>query len=188
MKSVMGLFQRYEDAERAIENLDNQEFPKRDISVITLKQVMHNYLAGYDRIGSGATMGAIRGAALGGLTGLLVGLGATIVPGIGPVLMVGAVATAVGAATGSLVAALLKIGVPRKLAAIYEAGIQRGQILVAVHSEQRVDEAKTILHQTGARHVYAFHYNGDDSPLFDEQRERRVNRRRRASSTQASSK
>lgn len=168
---VFGIFATRENAESAINELEDSGFNPKDISIVMQNkedaQVLHeNTGAG---VADGAVSGAATGAAIGGLAGLLIGLGAIAIPGIGALLIGGPIAAALGltgataatvsgAATGALagglIGALTGIGVPEEDARVYEDRVKSGAILVAVpalSSEHR--EASAILREHGAEQV-----------------------------------
>lgn len=149
MATVCGLFERYEDAARALERLNDMGYGRDHISVIAPENMVKDKLTG--DFGT-AEDTAKSGAVVGGLAGLLVGVGMIMVPGIGPILGAGALATALGstavgaglgAAAGGLRGALAEMGVPDVEATAYEKGVQKGGILVTVVTDgQNVQEIK----------------------------------------------
>lgn len=158
MKVVVGLFERPQDAERALEALENAGFVKDELSTLAQGRIVEEHL-GEQAAGpvvEGASVGAVTGTTIGGLAGLLAGVGAITIPGIGPVLAAGALATTlagagVGAAAGGLVGALIGLGIVEDEADFYAEGVKRGGVLVAVQSSgQRASLAKDILKQANA--------------------------------------
>lgn len=171
-KRAVGTFSSYQDAETAVRELRDSGFPMDRVSVVGRdteraadiasagnlgdkgKQVAHDTQAD-----EGAKKGAAAGGALGGLTGLLVGLGALAIPGIGPVMLGGALATAlattisggaIGAAAGGLVGGLVGLGIPEDRAKVYNDRVSRGDYLVIVDgSEDDIRRAEAILSQRG---------------------------------------
>ena len=144
---VLGLFKNPKDAEKALQDLEENGFNPKEISIVMR-----------DRKGSGKVEdsledtfigeGVSTGAAIGSIAGLLVGIAAIIVPGLGGLFVAGPIAgifgvTATAAATtlsgaiiggleGGLVAAFVQLGVPEEEARIYEKGISQGAILLAI--------------------------------------------------------
>ena len=152
--TVIGLYNRLEDAQNAVSELVSAGFPREDISMVAADTegkfktyVGESYEEGADGIATGAGAGAV----VGGIGGLLVGIGALAIPGIGPVLAAGPLASAligagVGAATGGLLGALVDAGIPEEEANVYAEGVRRGGTLIKVTtSEDRVDEANRII-------------------------------------------
>lgn len=174
-KRAVGTFSSSRDAETAVRELRDSGFPMDRVSVVGRdtdraadiadagagdnledkgKQVAHDTQAD-----EGAKKGAAAGGALGGLTGLLVGLGALAIPGIGPVMLGGALATAlattisggaIGAAAGGLVGGLVGLGIPEDRARVYNDRVSRGDYLLIVDgSEDEVRRAETVLSHRG---------------------------------------
>jgi hypothetical protein len=110
----------------------------------------------------GAAEGAGAGIVIGGALGWLVGIGALAIPGIGPFIAAGPIVAALagaGAGAGSIVGgiagALIGMGVPEYEAKRYEGLINKGGILLSVHSDssEETKRAKDILERTGAQHI-----------------------------------
>ena len=162
MKTVVGLFENYMDAERAVNDLSARGFGRNEISVAARDNVLRDRVVGgkEEAVAESAGAGAVGGAAVGGLAGLLVGLGALAIPGIGPVVAAGTLATAlgstaagagIGAAAGGLIGALVGLGIPEEDAHFYAEGVKRGGVLVTVQtSDDRAQEALNILRQSNA--------------------------------------
>jgi hypothetical protein len=129
-KTVVGLFDDFNDAQRVVQELTNAGFSRNDISLVA-NDARGEY-AGLSRSVGGGKMdkteaeqagsGALAGAGVGAALGLLAGLAALAIPGIGPVIAAGPIATALGstaigaglgAAAGGLVGPLVDAGVPR---------------------------------------------------------------------------
>jgi hypothetical protein len=139
-QTVTALYDSYDDAIAAMNDLEEAGIPASDISIVSSNadnryDEKHRTHAAED-----AAKGAGIGAVVGGLGGLLTGLGLMAIPGVGPVVAAGwLVATAVGAAggaviggaAGGLVGALTKAGVPERDAHFYAEGVRRGGTLVA---------------------------------------------------------
>ena len=120
--TVIGLYNRLEDAQNAVSELVSAGFPREDISMVAAdtEGKFKTYVGESNEEGAdGIATGAGVGAAVGGIGGLLVGIGALAIPGIGPVLAAGPLASAligagVGAATGGLLGALVDAGIPEE--------------------------------------------------------------------------
>src|SRR5262245_54880675 len=140
MKTVVGLFEYYQDAERALNELNTRGFGKTDISTAARGRTLQEHDGGREvAVAESAGAGAIGGTAVGGIAGLLVGIGALAIPGVGPVLAVGPLLTAIGstaadagigAATGGMIGALVGLGIPEEEANFYAEGVKRGGVLV----------------------------------------------------------
>jgi hypothetical protein len=157
MATVVGLFERYEDADRALHALNEIGFGRDDISVVAPEEKVRSKLSGEHGTAEGT---AQTGAVVGGLAGLLVGVGAIVAPGIGPIITIGALATVlgagaagagIGAAAGGLRGALREMHVPEAEATVIENGIKQGGILITVVSgEDRVQEVKQTMRDSNA--------------------------------------
>lgn len=181
-KRAVGVFPNRHDAERALHELQDSNFPMDRVSIIARDEAQGDDIAGAevrDRVGNkaddGAKTGAISGGALGGITGLLVGLGALAIPGIGPILLAGAGATTIattlagagiGAAAGGLVGALIGAGIPEDRARAYNDRVARGGYLLIVEGTDRdISRAEVILHNRGIED-----YGVYDAPDLDRDR------------------
>lgn len=172
-KRAVGVFSKRHDAEVALKELKDSNFPMDRVSVITkdADRADRDDIAGADvrddvrertegnKADEGAKTGALAGGALGGLTGLLVGLGTLAIPGIGPIMLAGATATAIattlaggaiGAATGGLLGALVGLGIPEERARVYQERVSRGHYLILVEgSDDDIRRAEAILNNRG---------------------------------------
>jgi uncharacterized membrane protein len=152
MKTVVGLFDNYNDADNVVAELERLRYNKNNINVIAREDIIKQRKSN----SSGAAEGATTGATIGGLVGLLAGIGVIVIPGIGPLIAVGPIAAAlsstavgagVGAATGGVIGALVNAGVSAKEAEFYIQGIKKGDILVAVTAanENQSTEIRNIM-------------------------------------------
>jgi hypothetical protein len=135
MKTVLGLFDNFSDAQQAVDELRAAGFNGQNLSIVASERTAHAYA---ETIDPDATVaGAAGGALAGTLLGALAGAAIVAVPG-GPILaagplIAGAVAGAVGGAgLGGLIGALVGTGVPEEEARLYQEGVRRGGVLVAV--------------------------------------------------------
>jgi len=164
MKTVVGLFENYTDADRAVSELNARGFNRNEISVAARDSALRDRVVGETgrerAVGESAGAGAVGGAVVGGLGGLLVGIGALAIPGIGPIITAGTLATAlgttaagagIGAAAGGLIGALVGMGIPEEDANFYAEGVKRGGVLVTVQaSDDRATEALNIMRRARA--------------------------------------
>jgi hypothetical protein len=174
-QTVTGLFDTYDEAKRAVTDLETAGVPHRDISIVANNsRSEHEGLTDYrgDHVVEDAGKGAGVGAAVGGVGGLLAGLGLLAIPGLGPVVAAGWLAStavgalvggAVGGATGGLVGALTKEGVPEKDAHVYAEGVRRGGTLVTA----RVDDSMA----SSARHILSHERTVDIAKRGEDYRE-----------------
>lgn len=162
MATVSGLFDNYDDASRAVNELETAGIPRDDISIVANNS---DEWYGRDRTDvdeSGAAEGAGTGAGLGALAGgaggLLTGLGIMAIPGVGPVVAagwlaataVGAIAgAAVGGAAGGIIGAMTDAGVSEEDAHVYAEGVRRGGTLVTAKvNEAHASIAEDILQRS----------------------------------------
>ncbi len=106
-----------------------------------------------DSIGDGTAWGG----ALGGVAGLLAGMGALAIPGIGPIIAAGPLAGVLsGAVTGGVAGGLIDLGIPEERGRQYESELKQGGVLAVIEtSEDKVNDASSILRQNGAKDVEA---------------------------------
>lgn len=149
VKTITGLYDRYEDARQTVVDLEAERILPGDISVIANNandRLVAAHTAPGTEAGAGAGTGASVGTVVGGGAGLLAGLGMLAIPGVGPVIAAGwLVATAVGAAAGAgigaasggVIGSMISAGVLKENAEVYAEGVRRGGTLVTV----RVDDS-----------------------------------------------
>ncbi len=167
-KTVVGLFDDFQDAQNVVRDLTAAGFRRESISIAANKTA-----SGYT--GDGTDFGASAsdspaanaagkdatvGAGVGGVVGLLVGLGLLAIPGVGPVLAAGPIAAAlgmgaagagIGAAAGGLIGGLTHLGVPKEHAEYYAEGVRRGGTLVTVDApDNQAQQAVDIMNGNGA--------------------------------------
>ncbi len=170
-KTVVGLFDDFQDAQSVVRELTNAGFQREAIS-IAANQTASGYTGdGSDFSGSNLSGGASPaanaagkdatvGAGVGGVVGLLVGLGLLMIPGIGPVLAAGPIIAAIGttaagagigAAAGGIIGGLTHLGVPKEHAEYYAEGVRRGGTLVTVDAPDNLaQQAVDIMNGNGA--------------------------------------
>ncbi|HYD93234.1 MAG TPA: hypothetical protein VEB18_02130 [Candidatus Paceibacterota bacterium] len=157
-KLTIGVFAARDAAEKAINELHNKEkIPTEDISYIyrnTSGEVKERDADDIARDTMGESIG--KGATVGGTLGALAGIAtfAGILPVIGPLFVAGPLAAALGfsgaagaavaggaagAAVGSIVAALGRLGLSSEHAQRYEDHVSAGNILVTVHTDEQAD-------------------------------------------------
>ncbi len=151
---LTGLFDRYDDARRAVQDLEAAGVTQRDISIVA-NDARGAHRDQLDPAAQDAGAGAGIGAAVGGLGGLLAGLGLLAIPGVGPVVAAGWLAATaagaaggavIGAAAGGLVGALTHAGVSEPDAHVYAEGVRRGGTLVTAKvDEPLLPTARAIL-------------------------------------------
>jgi|KBSMisStaDraftv2_1062788.scaffolds.fasta_scaffold86748_3 hypothetical protein len=162
IKTVIGSFDRIDDADRAMQALRNAGFMGDDINLVAnnvqraADGPVRRDTPGTDDDHAGAATGAVAGGAIGGAAGLAVSIMGLAVPGIGPILAAGPIIAALagagaGAVAGGLIGSLTDLGVEEGHAEIYAESVRRGGSLVTVRvDETRADEAESILRSAGA--------------------------------------
>jgi hypothetical protein len=152
-KIVSGLFDDYEDAKRAVSDIEAAGVAHSEVSIVannTDLRYTYGGEAGHSRAAAGAGAGAAFGGVVGGGAGLLAGLGMLAIPGVGPVVAAGwlvaaaagvAAGAAIGGATGGIIGAMVREGVPEEHAHVYAEGVRRGGTLVSVRADDTQVEA-----------------------------------------------
>jgi len=146
-RTVAAVFDRYEDAARAVSKLESAGVAHSDISIVSNDAGQRDRFSGAstgtsrddDKTGTGAATGAGTGAALGAGAGLLAGLGLLAIPGLGPVVAAGWLASTLvgagaGAAAGGLLGSLAGAGIDETDAHSYAEAVHRGGTLVTVRA------------------------------------------------------
>lgn len=160
--SVLGIYSSRSALENAIDAFREAGWAATDISVLLPENLGPRELATQKetKAPEGATAGAGTGAVIGGALGWLAGIGALAIPGLGPFIAAGPIMAAlagvgVGGAVGGVTGALIGLGIPEYEAKRYEGRLQKGGILLSVHSEtsEEVSEAKDIMKRTGAEDI-----------------------------------
>jgi hypothetical protein len=163
IKIVSGLFDSYEDAKRAVSDIEAAGVPHDDISIVannTDLRYTYGGEAGHSRAAAGAGAGAAFGGVVGGGAGLLAGLGMLAIPGVGPVVAAGwlvaaaagvATGAAIGGAAGGIIGAMVREGVPEEHAHVYAEGVRRGGTLVSVRThDTQVEPVEGIMAEYNA--------------------------------------
>ena len=163
VKTVIGVFDSKEQAEKAVSQMRNSGFDTNEISIVAkgAKGEAGRGGNGDDDDGDGnlgmdtVADGTTTGGVLGGLAGLALGAGALAVPGLGPIIAAGPIAGLIsGAATGGVAGGLIDWGIPEERGRYYEGEVKKGRILAVVRAhEQKVGNAATIMRKNGAKDV-----------------------------------
>lgn len=149
MQTVTKVYDNYERAQRAVNELEAAGIPSSDISLLANRHVSakHDERDEASSTASGAGLGAV----VGGGAGLLAGLGLLAIPGVGPLVAAGWLATTAagalaGGAAGGVVGALVDAGVPEEHAHVYSEAIRRGGTLLSVKADSdRAEQVEVIL-------------------------------------------
>jgi hypothetical protein len=159
---VFGIYTTRVGVEAAVDALKAAGFQNDDISVLMSEKVSTKEFATekHTKAPEGAAEGAGAGIIIGGALGWLAGIGALAIPGAGPFIAAGPIMAALagagaGATIGGIAGALIGMGVPEYEAKRYEGMINKGGILLSVHSDssEETKSAKEILERTGAEHI-----------------------------------
>ena len=158
-KVIIGVFDDYNDAAKAVEGLREAGFEAKNISLLGKDTDELRPLASElrmtepDNVVTGFTVA-------GALGGFLIGLGTLLVPGVGQLVIAGPLMAALsGAAAGSyigfLTGALAHFDVPETEAKIYESHLTAGKVLIAVHAELPEErfKAEEVMDRFGAIEV-----------------------------------
>ena len=145
MKTIVGLFDHFSEAEAVVRELERAGLDRATISVIANESARGGSRPSTTAVISdegtlaaeGAGTGAVIGGVAGGMAGLIASLAGLAIPGVGPVIAAGPLVAAltgagVGAVAGGLLGALTTAGVPEEHARYYEEGVRRGGTLVTV--------------------------------------------------------
>lgn len=161
LKTVVGLFDSRDQAEKAVSDLRGRGFHE-EISVLAADKSKaggdterFNQLSRPATGGGSVASGVTTGGVLGGLAGLALGAGALAIPGIGPVVAAGPIAGLLsGAATGGIAGGLIDWGVPAERGRFYEGKVREGKILASVRADDnKIHQAANVLRQHGAQDV-----------------------------------
>ena len=160
MKTIVGLFDNFSEAEAVVRDLERAGYDRNDISLVanetsrgSARTTTTTTRSGDGGAAEGAGTGAVIGGVTGGVAGLIASLAGLAIPGIGPVLAAGPLVAAltgagVGAVAGGLIGALPSAGVPEEHARYYEEGVRRGGTLVTVAaSDADADEVMDIMNR-----------------------------------------
>ncbi len=162
MSTVIGVFRDVSAAENAVKALRNKGFGDNEISIIAKddqkgRSTTQDMEMGDDFATDSIGDGTAWGGALGGVAGLLAGMGALAIPGIGPIIAAGPLAGVLsGAVTGGVAGGLIDLGIPEERGRQYESELKQGGVLAVIEtSEDKVNDASSILRQNGAKDVEA---------------------------------
>ena len=158
LRRAVGTFMTRQDAELALQELQEAGFNMDRVSVIVNNPQSNDNIGGAEvkpaseQAKDGAGAGATAGAATGGLFGLIGGLGVIALPGVGAVAELGIVlantllGSGIGAAGGGLVGASIGWGIPEDRARYYDEMLSRGRYIVLMEGTQaEISGAEAIL-------------------------------------------
>ena len=159
--TVVASFSDRQQAEKAVDQLQQQGFKREDISILAKQeqQEQNKQQTKVNYNDQNLSDGTTWGAGIGAGTGLLATAGALAIPGIGPLLALGPIAATLGgAAVGGLAGGLVDYGIPRTESKEIEERVNRGEILAMVEAEQP-QKAEEIFRSNGANNVRSYPKN-----------------------------
>jgi hypothetical protein len=161
--NCVAVFERHQDAETAIRELQRVGFDMKKLSIIGRDYHTEEHAVGFYNAGDRVRHWGKLGAFWGGLFGIVFAPAFFFIPGIGPILTGGIVGSflmgtiegaAVGAAVGGgasvLAAALTSMGIPKNSVIQYEADLKANKfLLIASGTPAQVEQARGILAERG---------------------------------------
>jgi hypothetical protein len=165
---VLALFSSPAAAASAARALHAVGVTGEQISVVARTHDEEGALAEQMDATPGADIEDSRAAArLGELGGLVLAAIAVVMPGIGPIVTAGPLSAglgeAAGHAAGSVSAVLGNCGVPEHRAAYLQQEVERGAVLLGVHTaDSQVSAVREALTSTGAREIQLASWQTDD--------------------------
>lgn len=155
---VIGSFQDQQHALEALRTLRENDFLEDQLALVAREWVGGERPEDVERqqkAGEGAVTGAVTGAGIGSVLGVAGAAGASLIPGVGPVLLGGLITAAAGgaafgAAAGTFVGPFLALNLTEEEARYHASEVEAGRTVLIVRTEDRQEEAQTLLRQFGA--------------------------------------
>ncbi len=152
---VVGVYEREQEAIKAIKELKQQGYSLEEISVLSKEKDVLTELE--ENTGTkamkGMEAGVVTGGVLGSSFGLLAGIVGFAIPGLGPILAAGPLAMALaggiaGVGIAGIAGTLVGLGISEGDADRYESDVREGKILVLaeqneLHLNKPLDSTKT---------------------------------------------
>ena len=161
--SVVAIFESHNQAEDAVRELQKDGFDMKKLSIVGKDYHTDEHVVGYYNTGDRMMYWGKLGAFWGGFWGLLFGSAFFWIPGIGQVLVAGPLVmwivgaleeAALVAGVSALGAGLYSIGIPKNSILQYETEVKNGKLLlVANGTADEVEQARKLLHQSGAEAI-----------------------------------
>jgi len=163
--NCVAIFDRHEDAEAAIRELQRSGFDMKDLSIVARDYHTEEHAVGFYNAGDRVKYWGKQGAFWGSVFGILFAPAFFFIPGVGPILTGGiigsllmgtvegaAVGAAVGGGASALAAALTSLGIPKDSVIAYETAIKAGSYLLIVRGvPEKLERARAILTTRGGR-------------------------------------
>jgi hypothetical protein len=166
MRSIVGLFQTVDAAERAVAGLRSLGFDSRNINLLTphstAEEISEIPTTDMEATGVGKAFGGLVGgaiAAAGGVqigmaaaSSMLAGTGMTVVGGVAAAALLGTGGAVGGAALGELVENALDEGLPKDELYIYQDALKQGRSVMVFHGRDQltIDTARRVMAEAGA--------------------------------------
>jgi hypothetical protein len=158
---VVGVFDQPAQAEKAVAALWRAGFAHDRVDMATRSEGVTRGTPRFEiqkDAADGAAVGAVAGASAGAVAGALAAL---LIPGLGTVIGGGLLAgilggAALGAAGGTFVGPFVALEMSEEEAHHYSRVIESGRTIVLVQTDDRADEARSILRQHGADEQAAY--------------------------------
>jgi len=164
MRTVVGIFDSQEDAERAFAKLQEVGFSNERLTLLSPGTGDVESVKTPEREGSrmrkalGGVVGGMMGGTGGGVMGAAVA--SFFAPGVGPVLAMGFVAAAVAAVGGAMVGVevgdeldrIMRAGLPKEELFFYEDALRQGRTVVIglAEDDEQLVSARSVLAGEGA--------------------------------------
>jgi uncharacterized membrane protein len=165
--NCVAVFDRHEDAEVAIRELQRGGFDMKKLSIVGRDYHTEEHAVGFYNAGDHVKYWGKLGAFWGMVFGIVFAPAFFFIPGIGPILTGGiigsllmgtvegaAVGAAIGGGSGALAAALTSVGIPKDSVIRYEADLKANKfLLIANGSAAETEQARGILTGAGVGQV-----------------------------------
>ncbi len=164
MKTIVGLFDDFAQAQAATWDLERTGIEDRDISLMVKNEHVQYGTGSASAAEDKETViaaDAAAGAMIGGATGLVMALTGLVVPGFGVIAAAGwflatLTGASLGAAAGGLLGALTGAGIPLEDAIYYKEGLNHGGTLLMVKApDEKVTPIAQVLRANGAVDIEA---------------------------------
>ena len=163
--NCVAVFERHEDAESAIRELQRLGFDMKKLSIVGRDYLTEEHAVGFYNGGDRVRHWGKLGAFWGGLFGIVFAPAFFFIPGIGPILTGGligsflmgtiegaAVGAAVGGGAGVFAAGLGSMGIPKDSVIQYERDLKANKfLLIASGSTAQVEQARAVVAERGGK-------------------------------------